>query len=401
VKQGCPLSPLLFSLYINDIGKIAEGVQGAVTGTEDVQVTHMLYADDLTLLANALDALQSMLNRLVVYARSKHLTINTAKSEVVHFNSKRSAQVPTFILAGAALKCSDSSKYLGMTYHRTLNMTASSEHAAKPMLAAAHRICGFVWDTALCDIPFASLWLAKVYVVPAGMYGCQVWSSGILCEGDVFRPTLQTLHMNFLKGTLGVNRSAPKWAVLRECAHEPLQFYWIRAAIRFYNGMLSSNIATLKQALHADLKLVPRVLTSWASDILRAFEGLQGCDTYTQAFLQGLPICYLDFTADLRYRMRKVWRDMADMNPLVLHLLEVGKTISLFFTLFVCSLRRKYSFLFFPFCQSFSMEAPYIPHALPSQPVFDFFLTAIDSAISFRTLWTFFGWRRPATNQSA
>jgi len=58
VKRGCPLSPLLFSLYINDIGTIAEGVQGAVTGTEDVRVTHMLYADDLNLLANDLDALQ-------------------------------------------------------------------------------------------------------------------------------------------------------------------------------------------------------------------------------------------------------------------------------------------------------------------------------------------------------
>ncbi len=80
-------------------------------------------------------------------------------------------------------------------------MTASSEHAAIPMLAAAHRIRGFVWDTALCDRPFASLWLAKAFVVPAGMYGCQVWSSGFLREGDVFRPTLQTLHLNFLKGT--------------------------------------------------------------------------------------------------------------------------------------------------------------------------------------------------------
>jgi len=38
----------------------------------------------------------------------------------------------------------------------------------------------------------------------------------------------------------------------------PLQYYWLRAAIRFYNGMLSSNCATLRQTLHADLKLVPQ-----------------------------------------------------------------------------------------------------------------------------------------------
>jgi len=61
---------------------------------------------------------------------------------------------------------------------------------------------------------------------------------------------------------------------------------------------------------------VPQAKTSWALDILRAFEGFQGCDTYTQAFLQELPICYSDFTADLRSRMGKVWRDNADMNPL-------------------------------------------------------------------------------------
>jgi len=75
------------------------------------------------------------------------------------------------------------------------------------------------------------------------------------------------LHLNFLKGTLGVKRSAPNWAVLRECAHEPLQFYCFRAAIRFYNGLLSSNSAALKQTLHAELKLMPRAIISWASDI--------------------------------------------------------------------------------------------------------------------------------------
>ncbi len=36
------------------------------------------------------------------------------------------------------------------------------------------------------------------------------------------------------------------------------------------------------------------------------------------------------------------------------------------------SLRRKCSLFFFPSYQSFSMEAPYISHALPCQTVFDF-----------------------------
>ncbi len=82
VKQWCPLSPLLMSLFIDGIGMIAKGVQGAVTGSEDVRVTHLLYAHDLNQLVNAPGALQTMLNRLLIYAHSKHLTINTAKSEV-------------------------------------------------------------------------------------------------------------------------------------------------------------------------------------------------------------------------------------------------------------------------------------------------------------------------------
>ena len=61
---------------------------GAVTGVDDAQVTHILYADDLCLTANHL-----MLNRLSGYALRKGLIVNTPKSEVVHFNS-RGTSVP-------------------------------------------------------------------------------------------------------------------------------------------------------------------------------------------------------------------------------------------------------------------------------------------------------------------
>ena len=54
-----------------------------------------MYADDLTLMANDPDAMLTMLNYLHWYAQGKHLIINTAKSEVVHFNSSGS-NAPAF-----------------------------------------------------------------------------------------------------------------------------------------------------------------------------------------------------------------------------------------------------------------------------------------------------------------
>jgi len=87
VKQGCPLSPWLFSLYINDVDCIAWDVRGVVTGIADVCVTHMLYADDLSLTANEPGQLQKMFNRLSACVLRKGLIVNTSKSGVVPSNS--------------------------------------------------------------------------------------------------------------------------------------------------------------------------------------------------------------------------------------------------------------------------------------------------------------------------
>jgi len=42
---------------------IAEGVEGAITGSSNVRVTHMLYADDLCLTVNRPDQLQTRANQ--------------------------------------------------------------------------------------------------------------------------------------------------------------------------------------------------------------------------------------------------------------------------------------------------------------------------------------------------
>jgi len=81
VKQGCPLSPLLFSIYLNDVDSLAEGVQGTLTGIPNFTVPELLFADDLSLLYNVNDQLQTMLSRLRVTAHRKSLTVNAQKSK--------------------------------------------------------------------------------------------------------------------------------------------------------------------------------------------------------------------------------------------------------------------------------------------------------------------------------
>ena len=103
VKQGYPLSPLLFSLFIND-AMVEFGFMGAVTGTEVLRVTHMLYADDLTLTAIDPIQLQKMLRRLESYAARKGLTVNVQKSNIVIFMLTEIPQFLFFVSTIRSLK---------------------------------------------------------------------------------------------------------------------------------------------------------------------------------------------------------------------------------------------------------------------------------------------------------
>jgi len=313
VKQGCPLSPLLFSLYVNDIGKIAEDCKGAVTGTDGVNVTHMLYADDSALFSHDPAEMQKMLNRLSGYAQKKSLIINVQKSEVVCFNGK--GTLPVFKLNGEELANKDTFKYLGMHFTKTVNLQEASARASQPFLAAAYRVREFVRSHALGDRPHSYLWLAKTYAVPAGMYASQVWGTPFMKKGTEFTSVGQKCHLNFLKGILGVKRTTCNWAVLRECGHETLQFYWFRAAIKFYNSMLNSNSEIVRKVLKADCALRARDNGCWTAQLIEAFRGLRNGEAYERAVIEGRPVPMIEFVADLRFRHQEVWRAIEGNDP--------------------------------------------------------------------------------------
>ena len=306
VKQGCPLSPLLFSLYINDVDCLAENVSGAVTGAGNFHVTHMLYADDLCLTANHPTELQRMLDRLHGYAQRKGLIINVSKSEVVSFNSKGN-NVPVFNLGGEQLVRAESFKYLGMLFTKQFNPLASSEHMCAPFLAGCRRIRHVADEYKLADRPHTMLWLTKTYALPASMYASQIWGTRFMRPGDEMTCPLQTVHLCLLKRILGVKKTTPNWSVLRECGFEPLQFYWFRAAVRFYNASLACNSTTLRRVLGADIDMSGNSEMCWASEFISAFQGLDRRNYFTHCVYSGQPIRINDFVVDLRERHRSVW----------------------------------------------------------------------------------------------
>ena len=69
VRQGCPLSPLLFNIYVNDIFEaINEVYTPPVEVNENNPTNVLMYADDLILLAHSEKELQKKLDILTLKA---------------------------------------------------------------------------------------------------------------------------------------------------------------------------------------------------------------------------------------------------------------------------------------------------------------------------------------------
>ena len=85
LKQGCKLSPILFSYFINSLleeisANSKHGVQ-FVPNTRDISA--LLFADDMALLSDTAIGLQNQLNFLLSAANRLGLIVDTDKTKIV------------------------------------------------------------------------------------------------------------------------------------------------------------------------------------------------------------------------------------------------------------------------------------------------------------------------------
>ena len=88
VRQGRLLSPVLFSLFLNDLqGYLLEGGANGIT-LWDIKIFSLLYADDLVLIAESEEDLKLLMRILGSYSDEFEMEINPKKTKVMIFNVK-------------------------------------------------------------------------------------------------------------------------------------------------------------------------------------------------------------------------------------------------------------------------------------------------------------------------
>ncbi|KAI3351316.1 hypothetical protein L3Q82_005859 [Scortum barcoo] len=88
LRQGCPLSPVLFIIFMDRISRRSQGPEGVRFGNH--RISSLLFADDVVLLASSSQDLQHVLERFAAECEAAGMRISTSKSEaMVLFDRKR------------------------------------------------------------------------------------------------------------------------------------------------------------------------------------------------------------------------------------------------------------------------------------------------------------------------
>ena len=87
LRQGCPLSPILFIIFMDRISRRSQGVEGVRLG--DLRIGSLLFADDVVLLASSGRDLQLSLERFAAECQAAEMRIRTSKSETMVLSQKR------------------------------------------------------------------------------------------------------------------------------------------------------------------------------------------------------------------------------------------------------------------------------------------------------------------------
>ena len=214
VLQGEALSPLLFSLYLNDFENAFIRSNCQDISLQEVSLFLMLYADDMVLFSDSPEGLQKMLDVLYSYCNDWKLSVNVSKTKIVVFRkSGRLNPNIKWFYNDEEVEAVNQFTYLGLTLTYTGNF-----HKAQLKLASQGRKCMFKLLKSMKNVHFnyvTRLSLFDTYVSSILNYASEIWG---FHKGDA----IEKIHLEYLKIMLKVRKNTSSLMIYNELGRLPL-----------------------------------------------------------------------------------------------------------------------------------------------------------------------------------
>lgn len=254
VRQGENLSPLLFSIFLNDFEQFLLRKSNGLRFTSDLIYNHLqdedtviylklitlLYADDTIIFAETPDDLQKSLEALNDYCNQWDLKVNASKTKIIIFSRGKVKKLPVFYLNDVIIDIVDDYKYLGIIFQYNGKFSRAQKHlydqASKAMFSLIAKSRKFSLPIDLQLELFDSL------VRPILTYGCEIWGfENILGE---------KLHLKYCKMILKCKSCTTSCMVLGELGRSPIKNHVNLRMVNFWSYIINKNGSSYVKTLY-------------------------------------------------------------------------------------------------------------------------------------------------------
>lgn len=182
VKQGCPLSPILFCIFMNDLNKAIQKDAPSVGHSlfeGGPQITAGKFADDVAMIAP--DRATAIHQQLAAskWMDTWKMKANAAKCAVMIiepnsiFHHPLTHDPSDWKLQGQPIPITHEYTYLGIHLNDQLDLKQTANFRIKKAIAVKNMCLKFFWST---RIPLhLKIVILKAIIIPVMTYGCEVW----------------------------------------------------------------------------------------------------------------------------------------------------------------------------------------------------------------------------------
>ena len=131
IPQGNTLSPMLFNISVNDITTAVTDNHSPIINNDTVQISCLLYADDVVILSQTKTGLQNKLDRLCDCCNARGLQINRDKTKVIICTRTVPKSKLFFKCGNGITETTDCYKYLDIIFNKSGSFSNAQDHLAK------------------------------------------------------------------------------------------------------------------------------------------------------------------------------------------------------------------------------------------------------------------------------